>query len=87
LGLSKPPHLCFITGKRREEAISAAVRLREDDDAQRLCALAKASRHANQTPAVADGSRGEAAKMGVKRLSTASRSVFRVIPDIDIWRR
>jgi hypothetical protein len=24
--------------------------------------------------------------MGVKRLSTASRSVFRVMPEIDIWR-
>jgi transposase len=71
LGLSKPRRLCFITGKRREEAMSAAVRRREDYDAPHLRALAKASRDANQTrrllalAAIYDGgTRGAAAKIG-----------------------
>jgi hypothetical protein len=73
LRLPKPPRLCLITGNRREVAISAAVRLREDEDyeGQHLRALTQASRDANQTrrllalAAIYDGgSRGVAAAIG-----------------------
>jgi transposase len=67
----------LITGKRREEAMSAAVRLCEDYDAARLRALAKQSRDAAQTrrllalAAIYDGgSRGEAAQIGGVGLQT-----------------
>jgi transposase len=67
----------LITGKRREVAMSAAVRLREDYEAQHLRALAKASRDAHQTrrllalAAIYDGgSRGAAATIGGVGLQT-----------------